>query len=214
MTPSRRSCRGPHGIRPRRENGRASIFSARAAKRPTSVDAEQDRRNSNRPITPTHQGGALRRMAGRAVILQQDADVELSQRKWAQQEGGLRRTAGRAVILQQWAQRGADADADVEVQLSRRRRLPWMRRGSETFSHPPRQFSGQVAEARFRGGLRCHPWTGSPPLLRRTRFRTVSDPGTATRSMSTILTQRTSTPTGKRMRVGPSADGAMAARQE
>ena len=185
MPPSRRSCRGPHGIRsPRRENGRASIFSARAAKRPTSVDAERDRRNSNRPIPPAQQGEALRR------------------------------TAGRAVILQQWAQWGADADAVVE--LSQRRRLPWRRRGSETFSHPPRQFSGQVAasEARFRGGLRCRPWTGSPPLLRRTRCRSVSDPGTATRSMSTILTQRTSTPTGKRMRVGPSADGAMAARQE
>ena len=157
MPPSRRSCRGPHGIRsPRRENGRASIFSARAAKRPTSVDAERDRRNSNRPIPPAQQGEALRRTAGRAVILQQwaqwgadaDADVELSQRQWAQQEGGLRRTAGRAVILQQWAQWGADADAVVE--LSQRRRLPWRRRGSETFSHPPRQFSGQVAEARFR----------------------------------------------------------------
>ena len=170
MTPSRHSCRGPHGIRsPRRENGRPSIFSARAAKLPTSVDAER----------PTHQGEALRR------------------------------TAGRAVILQQWAQWGADADADVE--LSQRRRLPWRRRGSETFSHPPRQFSGQVAEARFRGGLRCRPWTGSPPLLRRTRCRSVSDPGTA---ISTILTQRTRTPTSKRMRVGPSADGAMAARQE
>ena len=151
MPPSRRFCRRPHGIRrPRRENGRASIFSARAAKRPTSVDAEQVRRNSNRPIPP------------------------------AQQEGGLRRTPGQAVILQQWAQWGADADADVE--LSQRRRLPLRRRGSETFSHPPRQFSGMVAasEVRFRGGLRCRPWTGSPPLLRRTRCRSVNDPGTAT----------------------------------